>query len=292
MKLAYEIWDVFTDKGLAGNPLAVIPDASALSDEQMQAIAREFNLSETSFVLPSTRADLRARFFTPTKELPMAGHPSIGTVYASYAAGHITKSDLSLELAIGLMPMKLELEAKTLKRVWMSQGIPDLIAEVHDRQAVARALGIEIEDLIDTLPIQIVSAGNPIILVPIDSLELLAQLRLRHELLPEDLPENQRSVLAFTFDAPESDLRCRMFAEAMGVYEDPATGSAHVPMGWYLAQHELFEFEQGEFQILSHQGVEMGRPSQIHVRVKQTPEGFSVDVGGQAVKLAEGSLWL
>ncbi len=292
MNLSYEIWDVFTDKVLTGNPLALIPDASGLSDEQMQAIAKEFNLSETSFVLPSIRADLRARFFTPAKELPMAGHPSIGTIYASYAAGRIAKAEVSLELPIGLVPMKLELEGQDLKRVWMSQGIPELLAEVPDRRAVAKALGIEVEDLVDTLPIQVVSAGNPIMLVPVDSLELLARLRLRLDLLPEDLPANQRSVLAFTFDAPESDLRCRMFAEAMGVIEDPATGSAHGPLGWYLAQHELFEFEQGAFQILSHQGVEMGRPSQVYVRVKKQPEGFSVDVGGQAVKLAEGSLWL
>lgn len=292
MQLAYEIWDVFTDKALTGNPLAIIRDASGLSSEQMQAIAKEFNLSETSFILPTETADLRARYFTPARELPMAGHPSIGTIYACHAAGLISKTEVTLELPIGLVPMSLELEDQNLKCVWMSQGIPDLLSDVTERVAVARALGLEVEDLIDTLPIQVVSAGNPFMLVPLDSLEVLEKARLNLALLPEGLLDKHRAVLAFTFDSPDSDVRCRVFAEAMGVIEDPATGSAHGPLGWYVAQHELFDFSDGEFAIISHQGVEMGRPGELFVRVKQQEAGFSVDVGGQAVKVAEGTLWL
>lgn len=291
MELAYEIWDVFTDKVLAGNPLAVILDAQGLSDEQMQAIAKEFNLSETSFVLPSAKADLRARYFTPGKELPMAGHPSIGTIYAAYAAGRIHKEQVALELNIGTIAMQLELD-KGLKRVWMSQGKPRLIAEVPDRMAVVKALGIDIKDLIDTLPVQIVSAGLAFMLVPVDSLEVLAKLKVHPELLPEALPLDHRAVLAFTFDAPASDVRCRMFTKAMGVIEDPATGSAHGPLGWYMAQHELMTFTEDEFSFISHQGVEMARPSELFVKVYHKEAGFEVLVGGQAVKSAEGKLCL
>jgi trans-2,3-dihydro-3-hydroxyanthranilate isomerase len=292
MPLHFELWDVFTDKALAGNQLAVISDATGLSTAQMQAIAREFNLSETSFILPSDKADVRARFFTPARELPMAGHPSIGTLYALQAAGKIQAENASLELGIGVVPMRLEYAEGQLQRVWMDQGVPKLLAEVHDRQAVARALGIAIDDLIDTLPIQVVSAGNPFMLVAVDSLEVLTRVSLDLASLPAELMAEHRAVLVFTLDAPESDVRVRMFGEAMGVREDPATGSAHGPLGWYLVTHGLFEFDHDSLELISHQGVEMGRSSILHLRVSKTEQGLSISVGGSAVKVAEGQLLL
>ena len=135
--LPYELWDVFTAEPFSGNPLAVVPDASGLSDEQMQRIANEFNLSETSFVLPSGTADVRARYFTPARELPMAGHPSVGTVYALEAKGAFKgKGEVTLELAVGPVTMTLERDGESLTRVWMDQGVPQL-SETYDRAAVA-----------------------------------------------------------------------------------------------------------------------------------------------------------
>ena len=289
MTLRYELWDVFTRQALAGNPLAVVLDGSDLSDSQMQAVAKEFNLSETSFILPSDKADVRARYFTPATELPMAGHPSIGTSYSLHRAGKVKAELLTLELGVGIIPMRFELRNGKPEKVWMEQGVPELVADVSQRAEVARALGLELSDLVDTLPIQVVSAGNAFMLVPLDSLEVLGKARLDLSLLPDVLPQNHRSVFAFTFDAPESDIRSRMFGEALGVREDPATGSAHGPLGWYIAAHKLVKRVDDYVHFESHQGVEMGRPSQLFVSVAKD---MSVAVGGEAVLVGEGELYL
>ena len=292
MTLSYQLWDVFTDTALAGNPLAVIPDASGLSDAQMQAVAKEFNLSETSFVFPSDKADVRPRYFTPARELPMAGHPSVGTTFSLHRAGRVTGEQLTLELGVGVVPMTLEAAGNSLKRAWMGQGVPKHVKDIEDRAGVARALGLRAEDLVDALPVQIVSAGVEFMLVALDSLELLGKAYLNLAELPPGLDPNHRAVYAFTLDAPDSDLRGRMFGEALGVVEDPATGGAHGPLGWYVATHKLVAKQTDAVQFVSHQGVEMGRPSEIDVRVRATPSGFSVDVGGHAVLVGEGKLYL
>ena len=292
MKLAYQLWDVFTDRPLQGNALAVLPEADGLSEAQMQAIAREFNLSETSFVLPSARGDARARFFTPQQELPFAGHPSLGTACALRQLGRVSSDELQLELEVGLVPLRFERGAGGVERVWMDQGEPQLVAEVGARAEVARALGLSVEDLVATLPLQVVSAGVPFLLVPLDSLEVLSRVSLEPALLPEALPQDHRAVLAFTLDAPTSDLRARMFGAALGVREDPATGAAHGPLGWYLATHELFEFEGEQFTVTSHQGVEMQRPSELWVRVSRHGGRYHVEVGGSAVWVGEGKIYL
>lgn len=291
MDVAYQLWDVFARRALEGNPLAVIPEAEGLSDAQMQALAREFNLSETSFVLSPSAAEARARFFTPARELPFAGHPSIGTAFALRRLGRVGAA-FGLELPAGVVPMRVEAGPDGAELVWMDQGVPELVAEVEDRAAVARALGLDVEDLVDTLPLQVVSAGVPFLLVPLDSLEVLGRARLRAELLDGVLDESHRAVLAFTLDAPESDVRARMFGEAVGVREDPATGSAHGPLGWYLHRHELFALEGGALGLVSHQGVEMGRPSELHLRLRQAAGGVAVEVGGSAVLVGEGRLYL
>lgn len=291
MNLAYELWDVFTDTAFAGNPLALVPDADLLNDEQMQQIAQEFNLSETSFVLPSDAGDVRARYFTPARELPMAGHPSIGSVYALHAAGRFeweTKpKKVGLELAVGVREMGLEYEGDRLARVWMNQGLPELVKTIQNRAGVATALSLSEVDLAD-LPVQIVSAGVPFMLVPLKTLDALGRVSLDVDALPAGLPNDHRAVFAFTTNAPESDIRSRMLGEALGVIEDPATGGAHGPLGWYVKTHELITASD-TLSFVSHQGVEMGRASEIHVRVNAAGE---VEVGGQAVKVAAGTLYL
>lgn len=289
--LPYELWDVFTTEPFSGNPLAVVPDASGLSDAQMQRIAKEFNLSETSFVLPSETADVRARYFTPTVELPMAGHPSVGTVYALERHSKFENRDqVTLELGVGPVTMTLEREGKTLKRVWMDQGVPELL-ETFDRAAVAAALGLEEGDLEPDLPVQLGSAGNPFLLVPVVSLEALAKVKVSTTDLAKLLHGDHRAVFAFTRNASESNIRARMFGAALGVSEDPATGSAHGPLGAYLAAHtDLLQGDTAEF--VSHQGVEMGRRSELFVRLERTPKGVRVSVGGAAVRVGEGTLFL
>lgn len=293
MNLAYDLFDVFTARPFAGNPLAVVPDARGLSPAQMQAVARELNLSETSFVLPSETCDVRARFFTPTTELPMAGHPSVGTVYALHRRGLFRDREaVTLELGVGPTEMRLERSGDVLTRVWMDQGVPTL-GETFDKGAVARALGLEVRDLELGLPVQLGSAGNPFLLVPVVSLAALAQVEVSLAALTELLGGLHRAVFAFTqsTEAPGVRVRARMLGEALGVREDPATGSAHGPLGAYLAAHtDIMQGEQAEF--VSHQGVEMGRRGELSVRLQRTPQGVSVAVGGAAVRVGEGRLFL
>jgi trans-2,3-dihydro-3-hydroxyanthranilate isomerase len=307
MNVPYQLWDVFTHTPFHGNPLALIPDASGLSDRQMQAIAKEFNLSETSFVLPSEKADFRARYFTPSRELPMAGHPTIGTVFALYRQGKVKGEDVKLELTAGIFSIKLEIEAGKLERVWMDQGIPKKLSEVTDRSAVSRALGLNESDLLD-LPLDVVSAGNPFLMVSVKSLDALALARLNPMQLGQI--EETRLVGAFIFtpnvftpnannanakdaNAKDAKVQCRMLAEEGGsIAEDPATGSAHGPLGWYMAIHGMLEFTDGTTQFLSHQGIEMNRSSELQVRVTKTGDDFSVAVGGHAVLVGEGTLFL
>ena len=297
MQLAYQLWDVFTKKAFAGNPLAVVPNAVKLTDAQMQGIAKEFNLSETSFLFPSKNADAKARYFTPTRELPMAGHPSVGSVYALHQLGEITDEVMvTLELKAGVTRMGLERSGDKLKRVWMNQGTPELVKTCGDAALFAEALGLEKGDFAD-LPAQIVSAGNPFLMIPVTSLDALADIKLNLPALERAL-DGQESVGVFVFtnEVRGVDVRCRMFGAAVGVSEDPATGSAHGPLGWYLAEHSQLRFSEGRASFISHQGVEMGRPSEILVSLEQVAnngeEGVGVYVGGSAVLVGEGALYL
>ena len=291
--LAYELWDVFTTEPFSGNPLAVIPNADGLSDAQLQRVANEFNLSETSFVFPSENAasGIRARYFTPTQELPMAGHPSVGTVFALDKLGKFTgQAEVTLMLNVGPVQMTLERRGDKLKRVWMNQGIPELL-EIFDKVKVAAALGLSEGELEPDLPVQLGSAGNPFLLVPVVSLDALARAQVSLPELAELLRGEHRAVFAFTRHTPESDIRARMLGAALGVYEDPATGSAHGPLGAYLAAHtDILPGDKAEF--VSHQGVEMGRKSELFVRLERTASGVQVSVGGAAVKVGEGQLFL
>ena len=299
-EVRYELWDVFTLTPFTGNPLAVVPDAEGLAGEDMQRVARELNLSETSFVLPSERADVRARYFTPARELPMAGHPSVGTVYALEHLGRLKKDSviLTLELSVGPVRMGLERREGRLERVWMNQGVPKLGEVIENRAGVAAALGLTTADLKANLPVQIGSAGVPFLFVPVVSLEALGRAKLNLAALSSFMDAEHRAVFLFTRFNDGADIRARMLGEALGVVEDPATGSAHGPLGAYLATHGVLSLQEGGATFVSRQGVEMGRPSRIEVSV-QAVEGsgfedpsFAVYVGGSAVRVGEGKLYL
>ena len=287
---AYELWDVFTDRPLGGNPLAVVLDARGLEEATLQALAREFNLSETAFVLPSRNAQARARFFTPARELPMAGHPTIGTAFALAAHGALAGERARLELGIGVVDLTLEREGGRLTRVWMDQGRPERLAGVEDRGGVAGALGLDERDLEPALPLQVVSAGVPFLLVPVRGLAALGRARLDLQAVAPYVPADHRAVLVFTLE--RGGVRARMFGEALGVMEDPATGSAHGPLGAYLAWNGVIDPGADPVEVVSRQGVEMGRPSVLHLRVRREGEAPAVEVGGGAVRIARGRLEL
>lgn len=295
--------DVFTDRPFGGNQLAVFLQPDDLTDAEMQAIAREMNFSETTFVLPASdvQALRRVRIFTPASELPIAGHPVVGTTFALAHEGIIRGDDVSpvhLQLGIGTLPIDVLFEDDALSFVWMHQPIPAFTPWSGDHTRLAAALGLAPSDLAASPPIEAGSAGVPFLYIPLASREALARARGGI-----DLPDVFTGVGAnagaylFVLDPSASAVaaaRSRMFAPLMGIVEDAATGIAAGPFGAYLVRHGLAKSDaEGAAHVRIEQGVEMGRPSRLEVTISS--EGSSVRdvrVGGEAVVVGEGALLL
>lgn len=302
MEIAFEQVDVFTDRPFAGNPLCVVPDGRGLTSETMQAIAKEMNLSETTFVLPPTdpQAAYWMRIFTPAKEIPFAGHPSIGTAYVMAAAGHIPLrspvTQIFQQVGIGTLPLEIEVSGGRPGRVVMTQGLPTFGPALRDWTPIAGAVGLDPVLLAQgSLPAQVVSAGLGHLMVPMPDLETLGRLRPNPALI-ESLLQDCGALGYFAFclqtTAPEAFAHARMFAPAAGVPEDPATGSAAGPLGAYLAAHGVLPRERQSFVL--EQGVEMGRPSQLWVEVTRDATGMPtlLRVGGTTVPVIRGTITL
>jgi len=304
--------DVFTDKAFSGNPLAVFPEAEGLTDEQMQQIAREMNLSETVFVLPSEKegALRRLRIFTPSIELPFAGHPIAGTWNCLAREGVVPLpkngngwSHIKHEVGIGVLPVDIEFKDSQPVRVVMTQGKFEIRGEVddgHEQAEIARALGLAREDLDETLPIQAVSTGNTMLLVPIRSLADLGNCRVNQNLLDEiiersDVLRGGTGCYAFTretIEIGEARAHARFFV-GMNIGEDPATGSAAGPLGGYLVYHDATRVDpvEGVYRFIIEQGDFIKRPSRIELEVKGRPGKVEeVRVGGPSVVVARGTL--
>jgi trans-2,3-dihydro-3-hydroxyanthranilate isomerase len=285
MSLRYLHYDVFTDQPLEGNQLAVFLDGRGVLPARMQRIARELNFSETTFVLPAETADtdVRIRIFTPGSELPMAGHPTIGSTFALAHTGTIRPGAprFVCGLGIGPVPVDLEWEGDVLRFAWMTQANPTFEAPVFYRAQVAAAVGLTEGDLVPDLPIQVVSCGLPYLLVPLRDPQTVdsaltdgAAFRRLQEQTGLDLP-----IFLFSFTRPAAAYS-RMFAPELGIVEDPATGSASGPLGCYLVRHALVSGDQAH-HIVSLQGVAMGRPSRIHIAIRGTCDAITeVKVGG------------
>jgi trans-2,3-dihydro-3-hydroxyanthranilate isomerase len=295
--------DVFTDRPFGGNPLAVFPDAEGLTTEEMQKIAREMNLSETTFVLPpqAAEADFRVRIFTPAAELPFAGHPVVGTHWVLAHLGrvelHEPVTQVRFELDVGVLPADLHVSGGQVERVVMTQGEPVFLAVLEDVTDLAAGLGLPPEAITETgLPVQVVSTGLAQLMVPIRSLAEVQSLNAS-EIDAAALNRACRVVgaeecaMVFTLETeqPESTVHARMFAPALGVPEDPATGSANGALGAYLVHHRAVPVTEPTTYIVSEQGAEMNRPSTLHIEVDSAGEEVTtVRVGGQVVLVAEG----
>jgi trans-2,3-dihydro-3-hydroxyanthranilate isomerase len=295
MNLRYLLFDVFTEEVFGGNPLSVFPDAIGIPSELMQKIAFEFNLSETTFVLPpeNPENEFRVRIFTPRQELPMAGHPTIGTAFALLKEGRISadKDEIAVrfEEGVGPIPIEITRARSEFPQITMTQPRPTFGPNVSDHNRVALILSIDPDELNDSLPIEVVSTGVPCLFVPIRKLETMKKLKLRADML-EDLP----SKLIFTFttqtERKGSTVHGRMFAPTLGIAEDPATGGAAGPLGCYLLQHNVLNEDQAK-KIIIEQGFEMGRPSILHVSIMlRNSEIDQVKVGGACVATGEGKL--
>ena len=239
-------YDVFSDTALAGNQLAVFPDGTGLDAGTMQRIALEMNFSETTFVFPPTMpgTDARVRIFTPARELPMAGHPTIGTTFALVREGRIAPGGerAVLELGIGPTPVTLEWRGAALAFAWMTQPRPTFGPPLPARDEVAAALGVEAADMAAPhLPVQVVSCGVPFVIAPLASPDAvdraeLDRARWRAVCQAQGLDEHMVFLFAMAPDAP-GRVHSRMFAPVSGVPEDPGTGSASGPLGAYLVQY-------------------------------------------------------
>lgn len=294
MPLRYTTLDVFTERPFGGNPLAVFCDQPELSAERMQTIAREFNLSETVFIMPprDPRALRRLRIFTPAREMQFAGHPTLGAVQTLIDAG-ITgnRIEFTLELEVGLVPIKVTQRDGARPYLQLTTArVPETRGSVPSRADLARMLSLEEEDVLDDA--QAWSCGAPYLYVPVRDRASLARAK------PDSAAWTQTLSGAWATDAfvfcrdpelPGSHVRARMFAPELGVIEDPATGSAAAALAGYLAARE--SVRTGTHKWVIEQGFEMGRPSILHVEADMSDgKVTAVRVAGTAVKMSEGVL--
>jgi len=282
--------DVFTDRVFGGNPLAVFPEPGELEESIHLKIAREMNLSETTFVYPpkNPKADFKIRIFTPGKEIPFAGHPTLGTAHVLWELGEIDSRSDSVVLEMGAGLIKV---SKKQNNLFMQQPPPIFGDTVEVADRVAAALTIDSSDIDSRFPIQVVSTGFPALYVPLMNLEVLQRVELNLTVLREILG-NVDMIYVFTGETvePSSTVHSRSFAPFIGIPEDPATGSAAGALGAYLVQHEVIE-NLDPSAIVIEQGFEMNRPSLIQVNVGKTGGKIdSIQVGGQAITVLEGNL--
>ncbi|GHO57506.1 PhzF family phenazine biosynthesis protein [Ktedonobacter robiniae] len=295
----YYLVDVFADRAFGGNPLAVFTDARGLSSETMQAVAKELNLSETAFVLPPQKPenDFQLRIFTPAVELPMAGHPTVGTAFMLARKGLVQinapTTNLIFEEGVGEIAMTLHMLANQSLAIQMHQPLPSFGERFADRAAIAELLSLSLEDIDAALPLEVVSCGVPFLFVPITSLAAMRAIQFRRDVWERVLRDFATPhVFAFTqeVETPGATIHSRMFAPAMGIAEDPATGAASGPLGCYLVRHKLVE-SAASVEIVSEQGLEMGRPSFLQITIDSTGDEITgVSIGGQCHFMGEGAL--
>lgn len=298
-KLDYRLVDVFTSRAFGGNQLAVFPNTGELPTELMQSLAGELNLSETTFVSTPLDAgnDFRVRIFTPLAELPMAGHPTVGTAYVLTKAGIIkrsgTKTRVNFEEGVGTIPVTIEFDADGAPDwIEMQQPLPTFGARLTNVETVAEMLSLDAEAIKATgLPVEVVSCGVPFLFVPLKNLEAIRSVRFRLDVWERSLSEVvPPEVFVFTEEVENAGSRVhsRMFAPAFGINEDPATGGASGPLGCYLVRHGVVPATQTT-ELISEQGIEMGRPSFIKIGIEQhAGEITRVTVSGQCRMMGAG----
>jgi trans-2,3-dihydro-3-hydroxyanthranilate isomerase len=298
-QLEYVVVDVFTDRPFAGNPLAVFLDASGLTGDAMQAIARELNLSETTFVLPteSDDADMRLRIFTPGGELPTAGHPTVGTAFVLAAEGRLPVAGHTARVVFGqgVGPVAAEValdgDGAPVSAV-MDAPLPEFGPAPVDREEAAALLSLEPEQVAGSPPLEVGGRGATFLYVPVTDVEAVRAARLRTDLWAARLAGTSAANVHVAATAADGSVRARMFAPGLGVPEDPATGSASGPLAARLVRHGLLAADDdGVARVGIGQGAEIGRPSRIEVEVTvRGSDIVGVRVGGGCALVARGRL--
>jgi trans-2,3-dihydro-3-hydroxyanthranilate isomerase len=296
--LTFYIVDVFAPEKYAGNQLAVFRDAGGLSGAEMQRLAKEMNYSETTFILSEepSGGGYDVRIFTPDREIPFAGHPTLGTAYLIQREiiGEAV-DEVTLNLKVGRIPVsfayhKGKPEGAGPGQLWMRQQ-PATAGKVVDPGVVAAVLGLEEDDIDPGFPAQESSTGFPFLIVPLVNLEALKRARIDHDRMMHLVDGLEaKAILAFCGEpyVEGHDIAARVFAGYYGVPEDPATGSANGCLAGYLVYHTYFG--KNEIDVKVDQGYEIGRPSLLMLRARRSGDEIEVNVGGSVVMVAEGRL--
>jgi len=290
--LTFYIVDVFAEEKYAGNQLAVFTNAGTLSDIKMQKIAKEMNYSETTFVLSEeerTRG-YDVRIFTPEREVPFAGHPTLGTAFIIQK--EIMKKpvkEVILNLKVGQIPVTLMYDNGILDTLWMKQMPPEFFQD-FDPGEISPVLSIDEKDIDNRFPIQEVSTGLPFIIVPLKSLDAAKRAKIAKDEYYELIENTKAKAILIFCPEPcskENDLHVRVFVDYYGIPEDPATGSGNGCLAGYLVENLYFGKERIDIKV--EQGYEIGRPSLLYLRAGKNKE-IDVFVGGKVIPVAKGEL--
>ena len=290
---SYVVVDVFTQVPLEGNPLAVFPDARGLDDATMQKIAKETNLSETTFVFPATRPDCSAsvRIFTPAKEMDFAGHPTVGTSFVLMEQRIVPKNSARfvLEEKVGPVPVRVEAGDQGRLLIWFSTP-PIRFGKTYDPALCAQVLGLTPSDLLP-LPPQMLSAGNPAAFIGVKTKEAVDRAWV-------DLPgiqtlrgEQDERICVFVFTPTAGGVYTRMFAPEHGIAEDPASGSLTGPVAALMMKHGLVPGAAGR-RLISEQGTKLGRRSILHIQINGNNGASGIEVGGYVTPISAGTMTL
>jgi trans-2,3-dihydro-3-hydroxyanthranilate isomerase len=298
IRLPYVQTSVFVDERyrFSGNQLATFYDSglnSLLDDSEMQGIAREMNFSETTFLLKSknVQSGFGVRIFTPFKELPFAGHPTLGTAFVLKNKKLISSEDSSITIELGIGPTEVEFSRDFIS---MTQPFPTYLAEYSDSSKLAIALGLNSDDISIRSPTQVLSCGAPFMIVPLVSMDAVKRTAPKKSQILEILEDmKSNGVVVFCTETihSDSDLHARMFAPGLGVAEDPATGSAAGPLCGYVKEYRVIKNHDPETTVLIEQGHEIARPSLLRSRVMDS-KGSHVSVAGVVRMTADGLFFL
>jgi trans-2,3-dihydro-3-hydroxyanthranilate isomerase len=291
--LTFYVLDVFAEEKYSGNQLAVVREASGLSDKDMQRIAKEMNYSETTFIMSDQEREggYDVRIFTPDKEVPFAGHPTLGTAYLiQHEIIGKPVEKVVLNLKIGQIPVTFKYTGKDVREMFMKQNQPDF-GETYEPSIMAQILDLEENDIDKGTPIEEVSTGLPFIIIPLKNLDTIQRCRLNEDRFYEFFGKTEaKALLMFCPEAYDkaNDLNVRVFAHFYGVPEDPATGSANGCLAAYLVKHRYFG--KSHLDIRVEQGHEIGRPSLLYLKGDGNDTKIDVFVGGNTILVAKGKL--